>query len=136
MTGAFLQPATVVQAIGRIMRPQFELYLPDGCGIVGETSTALPGKKKKKRIGHPAKWLVLLEKNNTVPAAPINHDGDFSGDNEDFSDEDDDQGEWQQMPPDNPFNDARIEDGEEEWEAIPDELVDVDPEQARALLGN
>ena len=26
--------------------------------------------------------------------------------------------------------------GEEEWEAIPDDLVDVDPEQARQLLGN
>lgn len=133
MTGAFLQPATVVQAIGRIMRPQFELYLPDGCGIVGETSSAVPGKKNKKRIGHPAKWLVLLEKNNTVPVAPINDDNDLSG--EDMSDEDDDdnQEQWEQLPDNEDNANVPIE---EEWEAIPDELVDVDPEQARALLGN
>jgi hypothetical protein len=136
MTGAFLQPATVVQAIGRIMRPQFELYLPDGCGIVGETSSALPGKKKKTSIGHPAKWLVLLEKNNTVPAAPINDDNDSSGDDLTDEEREDDQGEWEQLPDNEDNANVPIEDGEEEWEAIPEELVDVDPDQARALLGN
>lgn len=128
MANAFLQPATVVQAIGRIMRPQFEEYMPDGEGITGARSTALLGKKRKTP-GHPAKWLVLLEKDNAVAAVPVEQDPiedpDEDSDDEGFHGEDDDG--WEQMPADN---------GEEEWEAIPDDLVDVDPEQARQLLGN
>ena len=131
MANAFLQPATVVQAIGRIMRPQWEEYIPDGEGITGETSTALPGKEKKKRIGHAAKWLVLLEKDNTVAAMPVEEDPiedpDQDSDDEGFHGEDDEG--WEQMPADN-------DNGEEEWEAIPDHLEDVNEEQARALLGN
>ena len=126
MAGTYLQPATVVQAIGCIMRPQWETYVPNGLGVV---------EANINKSGNPAKWLVLLERS------------EVSGEDEDESveepvapvveeiDDDDDEG-WEQMPDVNMQDALNGQDGEEEWEQIPDDLIDVDAEQARALLGH
>lgn len=139
-----LKPATVVQAIGRIMRPQFEQYIPSGLGATGASSTSdalrpRGGGKAARReagVGHPAKWLVLLEKYDTAAA-----DADDAVPEDPMSDDDEeedvpnlDQGHdvdaegWQMVD-----NDAG--DNDDGWEDVDfAALEDVDPHEARALL--
>ena len=120
MAGAYLQPATVVQAVGRMVRPQFQEYIPDGQGITGEV----------KKEAHAAKYLILLEKGTPVQEEFVEVVDEIQHPDSDEEDE----GEWEPLPPD---DDALMHDaGEEQWEAVPENLVDVDPEQARALLGH
>ena len=123
----YLSPANMVQAIGRIMRPQYEAYIPGtGGGSAAERMTALGLKKAR---GYPAKWLVLLEKDTgeqpaveeAVPAAdPGGHDGEE---------------EWEQLP-DMDADGDRFEPMEEEWEQPPEGwLENDDPEDHGAGVG-
>lgn len=99
---AHLQSATFVQAIGRMMRPQFQTYVRNGWGSTGDDDDddGVP----RPQVGRPDKWLVLLEDAATV----VDEEPEVLSD--------------------------------EEWEVWEDQewanLVDVDPEQARALLGH
>ena len=93
---AQLKPSTCIQAIGRMMRPQFKTYVRNGWG-----STGADDDDDDARGGAADKWMVLLEEAAVVAEAPENSSED-----------------------------------EEEWEDIDAaELVDVAPEEARALLG-
>ena len=94
------QSSTYVQAIGRMMRPQFRTYVSDGWGCTGDDDDEEEGN-----VAHPDKWLVLLE-----DAAPAEA-GAAGAAEEDSSSE----GEWEDI-------DAA-------------QLVDVGPDEARALLG-
>ena len=91
------QSSTYVQAIGRMVRPQFRTYVPDGWGCTGEDDD-------EEEYGRPDKWVVLLE-----DAAPAEA-GTAGAAEEDSSSE----GEWEDV-------DAA-------------QLVDVGPDEARALL--
>ena len=91
------QSSTYVQAIGRMVRPQFRTYVPDGWGCTGEDDG-------EEEYGRPDKWVVLLE-----DAAPAEA-GAAGAAEEDSSSE----GEWEDI-------DAA-------------QLVDVGPDEARALL--
>ena len=113
----YLSPANMVQAIGRIMRPQYEAYIPGtGGGSAAERLSALGLKKAR---GYPAKWIVLLEKDTgeqpaaqeAVPAAdPGGHDGEE---------------EWEQLP-DMDADGDRFEPMEEEWEQPPEGWLEND----------
>ena len=140
-----LKPATVVQAIGRIMRPQFQSYCPSGTGITGASSSndALrprysSAQKHAAAVGHPAKWLVLLERHDAAVAEDAEPDqvaeeanwSDSDDEDNDLHGIDIDEDGWQRMPPDNANMDE-----EGGWEAV--DLValqDVDPEGARARV--
>ena len=144
-----LKPATVVQAIGRIMRPQFSPYIPTGTGVTGASSSStdalrprnVNAPKRASAVGHPAKWLVLLERSEAAGAGEGQNQQDDQMSESDEEEEDhhdgpgidvDDDG-WQQMP-DNEDN-ANVAVGEEEWQDVDfAALQDVDPEEARALL--
>ena len=119
MAGAYLQPATVVQAVGRMVRPQFEEYIPDGQGVTGAS----------KKEANAAKYLILLEKGTPAQGEFVEVVDEIDHPE---SDEEEDEGEWEQLPPD---GDVIMQDGEEEWEPIPDHLEDVNPDEARVLLG-
>ena len=95
------QSSTYVQAIGRMMRPQFRTYVSDGWGCTGAESD---DDEEEGNVGHADKWLVLLE-----DAAPAEA-GAVGAAEEDSSSE----GEWEDI-------DAA-------------QLVDVGPDEARALL--
>lgn len=128
MGNGLLKPATVVQAIGRIMRPQFKLYIPTGRGFTGAASSS----DTNGRVGHPAKWLVLLERKDATHGNG-EEDEDDSGDDEDVEEVNAD--EFERLV----HNDGadEIEDGDDGWEEFnPAELMDVDPEEARRLMGN
>ncbi len=148
-----LAPATVVQAIGRIMRPQFKPYIPTGTGVTGASSSTdalLPRIAKKQKcaaeIGYPAKWLVLLERSEATAGEAVDQDqpDDPMSDSDEEDDEPpqfqvgaqpgievDDDG-WQQLPAD---ADGNVDVGEAEWEDVDfAQLQDVNPDEARALL--
>lgn len=128
MASAFLQPATVVQAIGRIIRPQFEEYIPDGTGITSSSSA----RGGKKRVGHPAKWLVLLEKLADAGPARVADAPHPEPEMEVVVEDDDDEEEAEQMAQ-VALNNAN----QDEWQHVdPAALVDVAPEEARAFLDN
>ena len=144
MGNNMLKPATVVQAIGRIMRPQFQLYIPTGRGITGDSSTEETLGKKEDTVGHPAKWLVLLERKDGE-----NVDDDemeFVGHNDDnddaMSDEEEElpahQNEMhaQWLAEGLPDGGEPADDNDDGWEEFdPAALLDVDPEEARRLIG-
>ena len=88
------QSSTYVQAIGRMVRPQFRTYVPDGWGCTGEDDG-------EEEYGRPDKWVVLLE--DAAPAEAGAAEEDSSS-----------EGEWEDI-------DAA-------------QLVDVGPDEARALL--
>ena len=125
MAGVHLQPATVVQAVGRMVRPQFRDYIPTGQGFTGQV----------EKEAHAAKYLILLERKANVQEDFVEIVDEIDHPQFDEDDEDeDDEGEWEQPPGD---NDALMQqDGEEEWEAVPENLVDVNEDEARALLGH
>ena len=66
-----LKPAAMVQAIGRIMRPQYELYVPSGSGASGSSADTrmvdLGGLKPAGAKSYPPKWIVLLEAASGAP---------------------------------------------------------------------
>ena len=62
-----MQPSTCVQAIGRMMRPQFETYVRDGWGHTGDRDD--DDDARRRPVGRADKWLVLLEE--AAPAAPV-----------------------------------------------------------------
>ena len=147
-----LKPATVVQAIGRIMRPQFSPYIPTGTGVTGAPSSSSDALRPRKAnapkrasaVGHPAKWLVLLERSEAAGAgegaleAMSESDEEEDRDGPEFQVGDqpgidvDDDG-WQQMPDDE--DNANVAVGDAEWEDVDfAALQDVGAEEARALL--
>ena len=150
-----LKPATVVQAIGRIMRPQFSPYIPTGTGVTGAPSSSSDALRPRKAnapkrasaVGHPAKWLVLLERSEAGAAEAEERDqpDDPMSDSDDEGDEppefqvgqqpgiDVDDDGWQQMPDDE--DNANVAVGDAEWEDVDfAALQDVGAEEARALL--
>ena len=123
----YLSPANMVQAIGRIMRPQYEPYIPGtGGGSAAERMTSLGLKKTR---GYPAKWIVFLEKDNGEEAAvaeavaaadPGGPDGEE---------------EWEQLP-DMDVEGDRFEAVAEEWEEVPEGwLENDDPDDHGAGVG-
>jgi hypothetical protein len=130
MSSSMLKPATVVQAIGRIMRPQFRIYIPTGRGITGAASSS----DADGRVGHPAKWLVLLERKDTDDVN--SDDEDEARDNHDDDDvEEVDADEFDRLVHNDGVNEVE-EDGDG-WEDFdPAALMDVDAEEARRIMGN
>lgn len=84
--GRALRTETIVQAIGRILRPQYKQYVP------GQAET---------NVSHPAKYLVLLEPLQAAhdPIPELDEDDQVDRAFEHSDDEEDDEGEWEQFNP-------------------------------------
>ena len=72
---AQLKPSTFVQAIGRMMRPQFKTYVRDGWGSTGDDDD-----DDAPSGGCADKWMVLLEEAAPAAAAAVGAPEDSSED--------------------------------------------------------
>ena len=124
----YLTPANMVQAIGRIMRPQFEVYIPgSGGGNDAERVRALSGGRSD---GYAAKWIVFLERDAEQPQAQEPPPNVEEPDVELARPNDDE--EWEQLPPDDLMDVVP----QEEWEDAPQEwLENMDPNDHGAGVG-
>ena len=132
-----LSPANMVQAIGRIMRPQFEQYIPGASG--GGAAERMTALGLQKGGGYAAKWLVLLER-DTGDAPAEAADAGAAAVEPEAEELDVNPGgeeEWEQwIEDDGALPQDRFEPMEEEWEQPPEGwLENDDPEDHGAGVG-
>ena len=139
-----LSPANMVQAIGRIMRPQFEQYIPGASG--GGAAERMTALGLQKGGGYAAKWLVLLERDTGDAPAEAAGAGAAAAAAEPEAEAEaeaeagaavDGEEEWEQwIEDDGALPQDRFEPVEEEWEQPPEGwLENDDPEDHGAGVG-
>ncbi len=82
--GRRLRTETVVQAIGRVLRPQYKDYVPG---------------QPEKEVAYPAKLLVMLEPSETAGEARVPLPEGPEEPDDDVSDEEDDDDGWEHFDP-------------------------------------